>query len=72
LQFVEHKHAVESIRRACEEGQTLTLIVGHPTNYSSNAQIQPMNSSIQNQQISTDQTNGHRSPSNEEHGELSA
>lgn len=31
LQFVEHKHAVECIRRACDEGQTITLLVGHPT-----------------------------------------
>ncbi|CAF0856080.1 unnamed protein product [Adineta steineri] len=39
LEFVEHKHAVESIRRACDEGPKLTLIVGHPTDYSSDAQI---------------------------------
>jgi hypothetical protein len=71
LRFVEHKHAVESIRRACEEGQTLTLIVGHPTSSSSHAQIQPINPPTQVQQISTNQSNGHRSPSHEEPGEIS-
>lgn len=50
LQFVEHKHAVESIRRACEESPTITLLVGHPTEYSG-----INDTTIQN-------TNGHRSP----------
>ncbi|CAF4027581.1 unnamed protein product, partial [Rotaria sordida] len=59
LQFVEHKHAVESIRRACDESQTITLLVGHPTDYPgvSDVTIQP--------------TNGHRSPiQNEEQGDF--
>ena len=50
LQFVEHKHAVESIRRACDEGPTITLLVGHPTDYG----IMPAKP-IQ-------ATNGHRTP----------
>ncbi len=53
LQFVEHKHAVESIRRACDEGQTITLLVGHPTDDSGMA-----DTTIQH-------TNGHRSPVDE-------
>ncbi|CAF0737147.1 unnamed protein product [Adineta steineri] len=59
LQFVEHKHAVESIRRACDEGLTITLLVGHPTDYSGLADttIQPIN--------------GHRSPiQNDDQGDL--
>ncbi|CAF2449682.1 unnamed protein product [Rotaria sp. Silwood2] len=59
LQFVEHKHAVESIRRACDESQTITLLVGHPTDYPgiTDTTIQP--------------TNGHRSPiQNEEQGDF--
>src|SRR5262249_13333064 len=31
LQFVEHKHAIQCIRRAYGEGETITLVVGHPT-----------------------------------------
>jgi hypothetical protein len=59
LQFVEHKHAVESIRRACDEGSTITLLVGHPTDYS----VLPIKS-IQS-------TNGHRTPThNDEQSEF--
>ncbi|CAF3465528.1 unnamed protein product [Rotaria sp. Silwood1] len=59
LQFVEHKHAVESIRRACDESQTITLLVGHPTDYPGLA-----DTTIQH-------INGHRSPiQNEEHGDF--
>lgn len=45
MQFVEHKHAVESIRRACDESQTITLLVGHPTDYPGIVEppIQPTN-----------------------------
>ena len=50
LQFVEHKHAVESIRRACDEGSTITLLVGHPTDYSA----------VPNRPVP--QTNGHQIP----------
>ena len=59
LQFVEHKHAVESIRRACEEGAAITLLVGHPTDYPGliDTTIEP--------------TNGHRSPmTNDDQGDL--
>ncbi len=65
MRFAEHKHAVESIKRACDEGPKLTLIVGHPTNYSESAPILPMPSSTLNK------SNGHQSPSHEEHGESS-
>ena len=44
---------MESIRRACDDGPKITLIVGHPTDYSSDAQILP------------DQTNGQLSPNPE-------
>ncbi|UJR30241.1 hypothetical protein I4U23_017779 [Adineta vaga] len=54
LEFVEHRHAVESIRRACDEGQTITLLVGHPTDYSSDVQIL------------TDQINGYPSATQEQ------
>ncbi|CAF1315487.1 unnamed protein product [Adineta ricciae] len=54
LEFVEHRHAVESIRRACDDGPKITLIVGHPTYYSSDAQNLP------------DQTNGQSSPTPEQ------
>ncbi|CAF4445313.1 unnamed protein product [Rotaria socialis] len=58
LQFVEHKHAVESIRRACDESQTITLLVGHPTDFPGIVDVP----------IQT--TNGHRSPiQNDEPGE---
>ena len=66
MRFVEHKHAVESIKRACDEGSRLTLIVGHPTNYSESALILPITSSTPNK------SNGHQSPSHEEHRESSA
>ncbi|CAF1133946.1 unnamed protein product [Adineta ricciae] len=54
LEFVEHRHAVESIRRACDDGPKITLIVGHPTDYLSDAQILP------------DQTNGQLPPNPEQ------
>ncbi|CAF4594175.1 unnamed protein product [Rotaria sp. Silwood1] len=70
LEFVEHKHAVESIRRACDESQNITLIVGHPTVYALNTQLQSTNTSIQNQLKSKNETNGHRLTSNDEHEDL--
>ncbi|CAF3924884.1 unnamed protein product, partial [Rotaria sp. Silwood2] len=72
LEFVEHKHAVDTIRRACDEGQKLTLIVGHPTVYSLHTQLQPTNTSIQNQLISKNETNGHRLMNNDEQEEISS
>ncbi|CAF4622802.1 unnamed protein product, partial [Didymodactylos carnosus] len=41
LQFVEHKQAVESIRRACDGSDKITLTVGHPSNI--NGYSIPMN-----------------------------
>jgi hypothetical protein len=70
LEFVEHKHAVESIRRACDEGSKIVLIVGHPTDYSADAQIQQIDSTVQNQQISTNQINGHPTSSSDQQAEL--
>ncbi|CAF1354687.1 unnamed protein product [Rotaria sordida] len=71
LEFVEHKHAVESIRRACDDGPKITLIVGHPTVYSLNTQLQSANTSIQNQLISRNETNGPRLTTNDEQEEFS-
>ncbi|CAF3354162.1 unnamed protein product, partial [Rotaria sp. Silwood2] len=34
LTYVEHEHAVESIRRACTESQAITLLVGYARNNS--------------------------------------
>ncbi|CAF4456343.1 unnamed protein product, partial [Rotaria magnacalcarata] len=71
LEFVEHKHAVECIRRACEEGHKITLVVGHPTVYSLQQELPPANTSIQNQLISKNETKIHRSANNHEQKELS-
>ena len=60
LQFVEHKHAVESIRRACTEGSRITLIVGHPTDYPLDTFVPAALAANPTQPISTDQVNGHR------------
>ncbi|CAF4461578.1 unnamed protein product [Rotaria socialis] len=71
LEFVEHKHAVECIRRACEEGSKITLVVGHPTTYSLQEELPSANTSIQNQLISKSETKIHRSTNNHEQEELS-
>lgn len=62
LEFIEHKHAVESIRQACVEGSKINLMVGHPTNPAAFAQ-KPA--------VIGNKTNGYRSPSQDEQGEPS-
>ena len=65
LQFVEHKHAVESIRRACDEGSTITLLVGHPT---ADYPVIPVAVAAKPIQQAT---NGHRTPiHHDDHGEF--
>lgn len=67
---MEHKHAVESIRHACSEGQKITLVVAHPSTHSLKAEVVSVNTSIQNQLTSTNQINEGRLPKNNEHNEL--
>jgi len=60
LEFIEHKHAVEAIRQACSEGSKITLIVGHPSKHPSYTQ-KPA--------VISNQSNGYRSPSQDEQGD---
>ena len=53
LEFVEHKHAVEAIRRACEESRTIKLVVGHVTASTQS----PLNPSVSSRPAAA--TNGH-------------
>lgn len=71
LEFVEHKHAVESIRRACNESQQIVLIVAHPTGYVPKSQTKKNSTSPLHQPVTTNQTNGHRAASQDDLGEAS-
>jgi guanylate kinase/C-terminal processing protease CtpA/Prc len=70
LEFVEHKHAVESIRHACDEGPKITLTVAHPSDPPSHGQTQQRNIPTPNQPVITNQPNGQRALSHDELREL--
>ncbi|CAF0833766.1 unnamed protein product [Didymodactylos carnosus] len=51
LQFVEHKHAVESIRRACDESDEIKLTVGHPSTVpNTNGYSTPINGQVHHEE----------------------
>ncbi len=72
LEFVEHKHAVESIRRACDEGSKIKLTVAHPTISSSHDQTPQKPTPTPSKPVTTNQPNGQRALSHDELRELPA